>query len=78
MSFSTGDYNSTNTPPHPPSLDDVPWVDDDEAFPWLTNSWTYKLDADTWSLRLGYVHALASNQSIDASLLQYQTSAYGG
>ena len=79
LAYSTGDFNSTNTPPHPPSLSALPWLNpnDDVAFPGLTNSWTYKLDANTWSFRLGYVYALASNQSIDASALYYTTAAYG-
>jgi hypothetical protein len=62
---------------YPPALAGMYHTGDD-AFPWLNNAWAYKLDADTWSLRLGYVHVLAGNQSIDASILRYQSSAYGG
>jgi hypothetical protein len=78
LAYNTGDITSTNTPPHPPSLSSVPWVDDDDAFPGLNNTWTYKLDADTWSLRLGYVYAITGMQSFDASVLYYSSSAYGG
>lgn len=78
LAYSTGDILSTNTPPHPATLANTPWINEDAVFPGLTNSWTYKLDADTWSLRLGYVYALASNQSLDANIMRYQSSAYGG
>jgi hypothetical protein len=77
LAYSSGDFISTNTPPHPPSLSAYPWVDDDETFPGLSNSWTYKLDADTWSFRLGYVHALTSSQSLDANAQYYTTTGYG-
>ena len=80
LGYSTGDFNSTNTPPRPASLINTPWLNpnDDVAFPGLTNSWTYKLDADTWSFNLGYVLAITSNQSIDTSVLYYSAAAYAG
>jgi len=79
LAYSTGDIVATFGDPYPPSLLAYGYNHTgDDAFPWLNNPWAYKLDADTWSLRLGYVHALASNQSIDASIMQYSSSAYGG
>jgi hypothetical protein len=82
LAYSTGDIVSTvgrqsYGDPYPPALDNLDHTDDD-AFPWLQDPWAYKLDADTWSLRLGYVHSITHNQSIDASLLYYTSSAYGG
>lgn len=82
LAYSTGDIvatvgRQTTGDPYPASLSGYDHTGDD-AFPWLDNPWAYKLDADTWSLRLGYVHALASNQSIDISVMQYSSSAYGG
>ncbi|MDQ1362875.1 MAG: hypothetical protein QG652_735 [Pseudomonadota bacterium] len=82
LAYSTGDIVVTVGEqaygnPYPPNLSGIGFTGDD-AFPWLVTPWAYKLDADTWSLRIGYVHALASHQSIDASLLRYASSAYGG
>lgn len=80
LAYSTGDIVATVGDQgygYPQSLSDMNHTGDD-AFPWLNNAWAYKLDADTWSLRLGYVYAITGNQSIDASLLHYSSSAYGG
>lgn len=77
LAYHTGDITSTNTPPHPGSLNALPWINDDAAFPGLNNTWTYRLDADTWSLRLGYVYAISGDQSLDASVLYYTATAYG-
>ena len=56
------------------SLGSTPWVKDDffTSIDW----WSYKLDATTLSLLLGYNHAINSNQSIDASVMYYNTDAY--
>ena len=75
LAYSTGDFNSTSTPPYPAG--EYPWVDDDRVFPGLTDSWTYKVNADSWSFNLGLVYALGSQQSLDGSLLFYSTSGYG-
>ena len=56
------------------SLGSTPWVKDNffTSIDW----WSYKLDATTLSLLLGYNHAINSNQSIDASVMYYNTDAY--
>jgi len=80
LAYSTGDIVATVGDQgygYPQSLSGMNHTGDD-AFPWLNDAWAYKLDADTWSLRLGYVYAITGNQSIDASLLHYSSSAYGG
>ena len=80
LAYSTGDIVATVGDQgygYPSGLSGMNHTGDD-AFPWLIDAWAYKLDADTWSLRLGYVFAITSNQSIDGSLLHYASSAYGG
>lgn len=74
LSFYRGDVISTNVPPHPPELSAIAWVDDD-AYPSLSNPWTYRLDADTLALQIGDNYAISRHQSIDASISYYDSDA---
>jgi hypothetical protein len=72
----SGDIISTNVPPHPAVLNNISWVDDD-AYPSLSNPWTYRLDADTTAIQLGNHFAFDSHQAIDVSISRYDSDAYG-
>ena len=76
LSYYDGDIISTNVPPHPAELSGIPWVNDD-AYPSLSNPWTYRLDAETLSIRIGSHYTIHSNQAIDVSWLYYDSDAYG-
>jgi len=74
LSYYRGDVISTNTPLHPTELNSIPWIDDD-AYPGLSNPWTYRLDANTLVLQLGDNYVMSSQQSIDASISYYDSDA---
>lgn len=78
LSHYDGDVVSTDVYPHPTEFDghSLPWFADSEYD--FGGAWTYRVDAKTLMLTLGDNYALASNQSVDASISSYNSDASYG